>query len=261
MFVVRTWEGAATDKLQVAACVCCLLTPPGLCDSKLASLSPRLGNSFRNSRTKGRHSWGHQQRDYCQKFMYTKPEDPHYKSETMQMVWARWRSGDLVIHHITLLSLSLSVCLTLSGWGGGQVSRPCFVIDGRVGIQKIGRGILHPQPGWGRNNYNLGAEANGPGQWLSSCYAALGTCPAVTRGTSWSQPEERKLVISIWPSDFAWLLSTAQSAQCKITRRPSVSSEEASEEWTLHYDWDWEDWVWHGKDQSRGTIFIDWSDF
>ena len=49
-------EGAATDKLQVAACVCCLLTPPGLCDSKLASLSPRLGNSFRNSRTKGRHS-------------------------------------------------------------------------------------------------------------------------------------------------------------------------------------------------------------
>ena len=143
----------------------------------------------------------------------------------MQMVGARWRSGDLVIHHITLLSLSLSVCLTLSGWGGGQVSEPCFVMDGRVGIQKIG--ILHPQPGWGRNNYNLGAEANGPGQWLSSYYTALGTCLAVTRGPSWCQSEEeRKLVISIWPSDFAWLLSTAQSAQCKITRRPSVSREE-----------------------------------
>ena len=78
----------------------------------------------------------------------------------MQMVGARWRSGDLVIHHITLLSLSLSVCLTLSGWGGGQVSRPCFVIDGRVGIQKIAAGwILHRQ--WGKNNYNLVPEVNG----------------------------------------------------------------------------------------------------
>ena len=61
-------RGAATDKLLMAACVWCLLqatvTPPGLCDSKLAaklctvSLSPPLGNSFRNSWTKGRHSWG-----------------------------------------------------------------------------------------------------------------------------------------------------------------------------------------------------------
>ena len=70
----------------------------------------------------------------------TENSNGHYKSETMQMVGARWRSGDLVIHHITLLSLSLAVCLTLSGWGGGQVSRPCFVIDGRVGIQKIAAG-------------------------------------------------------------------------------------------------------------------------
>ena len=151
----------------------------------------------------------------------------------MQMVGARWRSGDLVIHHITLLSLSLSVCLTLSGWGGGQVSRPCFVIDGRVGIQKIAAGwILHRQ--WGKNNYNLVAEVNGLGLWLSSYYRAQGTCLGMTRGTSYSQSVRGKLVISIWPSDSAWLLSSAQSAQCEITRRPSVSkpgtrSEERSE--------------------------------
>ena len=112
----------------------CLLPPhaPGLCDSKLASLSPRLGNSFRNSRTKGRHSWGHQQRDYCQKFMYSKPEDPHYKSETMQMVWARWRSGDLVIHHITLLSLPLSVSdLVRPGRWAGVSAMLCNWWQGR----------------------------------------------------------------------------------------------------------------------------------
>ena len=136
------------------------------------------------------------------------PEDPHYKSETMQMVGARWRSGDLVIHHITLLSLSLSVCLTLSGWGGGQVSRPCFVIDGRVGIQKIAAGwILHRQ--WGKNNYNLVPEVNGLGLWLSSYCRAQGTCLGMTRGTSYSQSVRGKLVISIWPSDSAWLLSAA----------------------------------------------------
>ena len=182
---------------------------------------------------------------------------------------ARWRSGDLVIHHITLLSLSLSVCLTLSGWGGGQVSRPFFVIDGRLGIEKIAAGwILQITQLTGRARKEQ-LQFSGRGQWARAVIIKLlqreGTCLAMTRGTSYCQSGERKLVISIWPSDFAWLLSAGQAEWpvCKITRRPSVSShwhrEIRGEEWTLHYDWD--DWAWHGEDQSRGNIFIVWSDF
>ena len=167
------------------------------------------GYSLRKSWTKETHSWG-ETGDYCQSGMgFLSREDLQYKVETTQMVRARWSSvsDDTSCNFtISLLSSSDLVWLRLAE----QVSGPwwCNWWQCRDTEETEEYGS-----GWGRNN--LVAEVNGPRQRLSSS----GTRHVLlwpTRGTE-SALRERKLVNSILPSDFAWLLNNCTVRNNKET--------------------------------------------
>ena len=203
------------------------------------------GYSLRKSWTKETHSWG-ETGDYCQSGMgFLSREDLQYKVETTQMVRARWSSvsDDTSCNFtISLLSSSDLVWLRLAE----QVSGPwwCNWWQCRDTEETEEYGS-----GWGRNN--LVAEVNGPRQRLSSS----GTRHVLlwpTRGTE-SALRERKLVNSIWLSDFAWLLNNCTVRNNKETIclcQCSLWQQEAGwdEDWTLHHaSLRWWSLAWQGS--------------